>query len=48
MAKRRLDQESIAYLYLDGFWVSVRCAGRVSKATLLSAIRVRENGEKFS
>lgn len=44
--KRSLQDEIIAYLYLDGFGVSIRVGGRVVRVAVLAAVGVKENGEK--
>lgn len=43
---RRLDDEPFVYLYLDGFVVAIRRAGRVVRAPLLVAVGVRATGER--
>lgn len=43
---RRLDDEPFVYLYLDGFVVAIRRAGRVVRAPLLVAVGVRASGER--
>jgi transposase-like protein len=43
---RPLRDESCVYLYLDGFNVKVRCAGRVSRMTVLAIVGVRGDGNK--
>lgn len=43
---RRFDEEAFAYLYLDGFVVSVRRDGRVVRAPLLVVVGVRTTGER--
>lgn len=43
---RDLSEEDIRYLYLDGTYVSMRCAGKVTKLPVLAVIGVRATGEK--
>lgn len=43
---RDLGEEKIAYLFLDGFGVTVRRDGRVVRNPVLIAVGVRETGEK--
>jgi len=45
--QRRLEDEHCVYLYLDGFVVPVRRDGRVTKASLLMVVGVRESGERI-
>jgi len=44
--RRNLADEDIAYLFLDGIYVRVRCGGKVGSLPVLAAIGVRANGEK--
>jgi len=44
--QRRLEDERCVYRYLDGFVVPVRRDGRVTKASLLIVVGVRETGER--
>jgi transposase-like protein len=44
--KRSLKDESFVYLYLDGFSVTLRCAGRVVSMTILGVVGVRHDGHK--
>lgn len=43
---RELSQENIAYVFMDGFGVSVRRDGRVVRNPVLMAVGVRDSGEK--
>lgn len=43
---RSLAAEDIRYLYLDGIYVRVRCAGRAGSLPVMAAVGVRSNGEK--
>jgi len=43
---RSLAQEDIRYVFLDGTYVRVRCAGRIGSLPVLVAIGVRGNGDK--
>jgi transposase-like protein len=43
---RSLAEEDIRYVFLDGTYVRVRCAGRMGSLPVLAAIGVRENGDK--
>jgi putative transposase len=44
---RSLAGEDIHYVFLDGTYVRVRCAGRIGSLPVLAAIGVRANGEKI-
>lgn len=44
---RSLAGEDIRYVFLDGTYVRVRCAGRIGSLPVLAAIGVRANGEKI-
>jgi len=44
--RRRLAEEDIRYIYLDGTYVRVRCAGRSGNLPVLAAVGVRSTGEK--
>jgi len=44
---RSLAEEGIRYVFLDGTYVRVRCAGRIGSLPVLAAIGVRANGEKI-
>jgi transposase-like protein len=44
--RRRLAEEDIRYIYLDGTYVRVRCAGRSGSLPVLAAVGVRSTGEK--
>jgi transposase-like protein len=44
---RSLAEEDIRYVFLDGTYVRVRCAGRTGSLPVLAAIGVRANGEKI-
>ena len=44
--KRSLAEEDMRYLYLDGFSVKVRVAGRCSRVSILAAVGVNGKGEK--
>lgn len=43
---RSLAEEDIRYLYLDGFSVKVRVAGRCSRVSILAAVGVNGKGDK--
>lgn len=45
--KRNLADEDIRYVFLDGTYVRVRCAGRTGSLPVLAAIGVRGNGDKI-
>ena len=45
--KRSLAAEDIRYVFLDGTYVRVRCAGRIGSLPVLAAIGVRGNGDKI-
>lgn len=44
--ERSLAGENIRYLYLDGLYVRVRCAGKTSSLPVLAAVGVRADGQK--
>ena len=44
--ERDLSKEDILYLYLDGTYIPMRCAGKVTKLPVLAVIGVRATGEK--
>lgn len=44
--RRSLAGEDLAYVFLDGIYVRVRCGGRVGSLPVLAAIGVRPNGDK--
>ena len=44
--ERDLSDEDIRYLYLDGTYIPMRCAGKVTKLPVLAVIGVRASGEK--
>jgi len=44
---RDLSEEDIRYLYLDGTYVPMRCAGKATKLPVLAVIGVRAAGEKI-
>lgn len=44
--ERSLAGENIRYLYLDGLYVRVRCAGKSSSLPVLAAVGVRADGQK--
>lgn len=44
---RALHNEFVAYLYLDGFGVTIRSCGRVCRVLVLAAVGVNEKGEKI-
>ncbi|MEO0115352.1 MAG: IS256 family transposase [candidate division WOR-3 bacterium] len=44
---RALHNEFVAYLYLDGFGVTIRSCGRVCRVPVLAAVGVNEKGEKI-
>lgn len=43
---RSLAGEDIRYIYLDGTYVRVRCAGRTGSLPVMAAVGVRASGEK--
>jgi putative transposase len=44
--KHSLSEHEYAYLFLDGFHVKARCAGRVSRLCVLGVVGVRADGSK--
>ncbi|MEW6455583.1 MAG: IS256 family transposase [Acidobacteriota bacterium] len=44
--KRPLQDEIIAYFYLDGFGVTICAGGRVVRVPVLAAVGIKEDGEK--
>ena len=44
--RRSLAAEDLAYVFLDGIYVRVRCGAKVGSLPVLAAVGVRPNGEK--
>lgn len=44
--RRSLAEEDLAYVFLDGIYVRVRCGAKVGSLPVLAAVGVRPNGEK--